>query len=93
MTTWRPRPGLKHTFKEPLMSALRDIWDMMVHVAIGPRWRMYVDSTNRGLYIQIFDPATRQYRSRMLLDKDGNLTTEGTHTASTSITDVGRGGK
>lgn len=83
------RARKKHTYRYPLDAELANIYRFLSKLDLGP-FRFYFDNENDALYLQVRSLDTKFYDSVAKIDRDGNLTTTGTMTASTAIESPGR---
>ena len=84
------RPAKKYTHRDSSVDKeFGNVFTALSRFDMGP-FRFYYDSSTDTLYLQYKFSGNSYYTSVMSIGSDGVFKTTGTHTASTTIADVGR---
>ena len=82
-------PAKRHRHGDKLVdSEFSRVYDTLKLVNLGPFRFVYSDEEN-ALYMQVKPRDGGRYVSVMKVDRDGNLSTTGTHTASATLENLG----
>jgi len=84
------RIAKKYSHRDKRVDAeFSNVFTSLSRLDMGP-FRFFYDAATNMLYLQYKSSGSQYYQSVMSISSTGAFVTEGTHTASTPITDVGR---